>query len=408
MESEGTLARDRSRPRAYSMAMMFVLLLSAFNLRPGVTSIGPVLSEISESLSLTSAAAGVLAAIPVLTFGIFAFATPTLVSWFGLHRLAFLAITITGIGLAARPWVDELVPFFLLTAVGLSGLATLNVILPSLVRRHFANSIGLATALYTTALGVGLTAGALLTYPIAARVGVDGWRFGLTVWGLTALVGVPVWLLVVIRQPRSQAADSPRGRIRLREIAKTRLGRFMATFFGLQSLQAFVIFGWFAQMNRDAGHSPETASLLLATVSFASMPAGFIAAWLATRANLQAFLVMGLTSLYIVGYIGLIFWPTGPIVWLWAVVIGVGQAVFPVIMTLIGLKATSVESTAGLSAFTQSWGYLFAALGPFAIGLLHATSGSWTVPLLVLIFLAAIQIVVGWFVIREPSLRLVP
>ncbi len=35
----------------------------------------------------------------------------------------------------------------------------------------------------------------------------------------------------------------------------------MALFFGLQSAQAYSIFGWFAEVYRDAGFDPHTAGL---------------------------------------------------------------------------------------------------------------------------------------------------
>ena len=41
-------------------------------------------------------------------------------------------------------------------------------------------------------------------------------------------------------------------------MARTRLGWLMALFFGLQSLQAYAIFGWFAELYRDAGFSAHT------------------------------------------------------------------------------------------------------------------------------------------------------
>ena len=38
-----------------------------------------------------------------------------------------------------------------------------------------------------------------------------------------------------------------------RDIARTRMGWAMTLFFGLQSLKAYVVFGWFATLWRDAG-----------------------------------------------------------------------------------------------------------------------------------------------------------
>ena len=42
--------------------MMVALLLAAFNLRPGITGVGPVLAEITDSLGMSPVAAGLLTA----------------------------------------------------------------------------------------------------------------------------------------------------------------------------------------------------------------------------------------------------------------------------------------------------------------------------------------------------------
>ena len=52
---------------------------------------------------------------------------------------------------------------------------------------------------------------------------------------------------------------------------------------------------------------------------------------------------------------------------------------FPVVLTLIGLRARSSEGTAALSGFTQSLGYLLSALGPFLVGTIYGATNSWTV-----------------------------
>jgi CP family cyanate transporter-like MFS transporter len=92
-------------------------------------------------------------------------------------------------------------------------------------------------------------------------------------------------------------------------------------------------------------------------------------------------------SCYPVGYVGLMIAPhaLAPV---WAVVVGVATVTFPLILTLIGLRARTPEGTAALSAFTQSTGYLIAAAGPFAVGVLHSATGGWTVPLVLLLALA--------------------
>ena len=90
---------------------------------------------------------------------------------------------------------------------------------------------------------------------------------------------------------------------------------------------------------------------------------------------------------YPVAYVGLIVAPHA-LALLWAVVLGVALATFPIVLVLIGLRTRTPGGTAALSGFTQSPGYLMAAVGPFGVGVLHEASDGWTVPLLVLIALS--------------------
>ena len=41
-------------------------------------------------------------------------------------------------------------------------------------------------------------------------------------------------------------------------------------------------------------------------------------------------------------------------------------------------------------------GYLLAAVGPFAVGALHEATGSWTVPLVLLMGTGLVLVAAGW------------
>jgi CP family cyanate transporter-like MFS transporter len=84
-----------------------------------------------------------------------------------------------------------------------------------------------------------------------------------------------------------------------------------------------------------------------------------------------------------VGYLGMLVAPVAG-AWVWALLVGVALSIFPVVLTLIGLRSRTPDGTAALSAFTQSVGYGLSAAGPFGIGLLYHATGGWTWPLLVL------------------------
>ena len=59
------------------------------------------------------------------------------------------------------------------------------------------------------------------------------------------------------------------------------------------------------------------------------------------------------------------------------------------------LRARTGPAVAALTAMTLCFGYSIAAVGPWILGLAHDLTGSWTVPLLVLIGMTAAELLVG-------------
>jgi MFS transporter, CP family, cyanate transporter len=375
----------RSRVAGGGLVLLGIAAL-AFNLRPAAVSVGPVLDEIRRDLDMSGTEAGILTSLPVVAFAVFGAAAPRLAALMGPHRLTLVSLVSVAVGLFGRSQVDGVAAFLVLSLVALAGMATANVLLPSLVRQHFPDRVGSVTAVYTTALAVGLTCASVLTVPVSEHYG--GWRTGLAVWGATAAIAVLPWLALV-RHDRRAARDEADAHplLGLRQVGRTRLGKLMAAFFAFQSLQAYAIFGWFAAIFRDAGFSGTTAGLLLGVITGVSIPLGFIVPALAGRMTNVAPLVVVLFACYPIGYVGMMLAPHGGAV-LWAVLIGTAIGTFPLILVLIPLRARTPSGTAALSGFTQSVGYLAAAIGPFAVGVVHDATGGWTPSLLLLLALA--------------------
>jgi CP family cyanate transporter-like MFS transporter len=161
----------------------------------------------------------------------------------------------------------------------------------------------------------------------------------------------------------------------------------MALFFGLQSLQAYAVFGWFAQLWRDSGYSATVAGVLAGVLAGTAIPLSLWLPNVLARSEDPRRLLFAVIAAYPVGYVGLMLAPHSLAI-LWALAIGVATVTFPLILTLIGLRARTPEGTAALSAFTQSTGYLIAAVGPFLVGVVHDATGGWTWPLVLLLALA--------------------
>jgi MFS transporter, CP family, cyanate transporter len=387
-----------SVPRRTALLLAGLILLS-YNLRPAAVSVGPVLAEVRRGLGLSGPEAGLLTSLPVLAFAVFGALAPAFARRTGLHRATALSLVALVVGLGGRAAAHDSTAFLALSAMALAGMATANVLIPSLVKLHFPGRIGRATSVYTTALAIGLTSAFLLTVPVSHAFG--GWRAGLGVWSLTALVAVGPWVgLIAHDRHLENGARS----ISFGDVARTRIGWAMAVFFGLQSLQAYSIFGWFAQLWRDSGYSAEVAGLLVAVIAGVSIP---LSLWLpaaCARRSDQRALILTVVGCYLAGY-SLLLVDAHALAVPAALLVGVGCCVFPVALTLIGLRTRTPDGTAALSGFAQSLGYLIAAIGPFVVGTVYDATGRWTVPLWLLLVLVLPLLGVGAYVGRPAYLE---
>ena len=84
--------------------MVVGIVAVAFNLRPALVSIGPVLAELSAELGMSPIAAGLLTTLPALAFATFGVLAPGLSARVGVHRVTLLSLLamVTGLALRAR------------------------------------------------------------------------------------------------------------------------------------------------------------------------------------------------------------------------------------------------------------------------------------------------------------------
>lgn len=398
-----TAARPAATTRAPRWSLVAAVVLTALNLRTAVTSVGPLLSEVQAGIGLSSALAGVLTTLPVVCFALVGWYAPAIASRLGEHRAVTGALALMTVGLLGRSLVSAPAPFLALSAVALLGGAVGNVLLPSLVKRHFPDRIGPMTAVYTTALAIGLTGAAAGAVPLARAAGEGGWRFGLGAWALLSALAVVPWLWHV--GDRGGARAAARGRSGARML-RSPTAWALAVFFGAQSLHAYVSFGWFALFFQEQGpFSASSAGFLLAVVTGLSIPVSAAVPALAARRPSQRPLVLVLAGCYVVAYTGMLTAPGFAGGVLWAALVGVGSGAFPLALTMIALRTRTADATASLSAFAQSVGYLLAGGGPLLVGVLHGRSGGWTGSFVLLFAALAVMVVAGWFAARPRSVE---
>lgn len=361
--------------------------LVAFNLRPAITSVGPILNDISAGLGLSGTDAALLTMAPVLCFGLLSPAAPVLARRLGIEWSLGLAAAGITAGLVIRV-LGGPAALYAGTVLVSCSIAVANVLLPALIKRDFPRHPGLATGLYFTALGGSAALAAGITVPLERVVG-HGWRGALGVWSIPAALALFVWV-PELRQ-RTAPGETPRaGAVAalLRDPRAWQVTAFMA----LQSFCFYGVVSWIATLYRDHGWTKTQAGVLLAVVTVVGIPLGLVAPTLAARRADQRYWGSAATLLIVVGFTGLLVAPTSA-AYVWAVLLGLGlNGAFPLVLTFMVLRSRTTEDTARLSGMAQTVGYVVAAAGPLAVGAIHDATGSWTPSVVLLLAVSVLQV----------------
>jgi MFS transporter, CP family, cyanate transporter len=372
------------------------IVLTGLNLRVAVTSVGPVLQEIEQGLGISSGAAGLVTTMPVLCFALIGFVGPSLAARFRDGHVLGGALLIMAAGLVVRAVAGTFWLFLLGTVLAMVAGALGNVLLPSLVKQHFPHHTGALVGAYSTAMAIGGAVVAISTAPIAEARGDGGWRWALGAWTVLPLLAAILWLFVPAARDASRTA---RTAVPMRPLVRSPTAVALTVFFGVQAIIAYVVIGWSAQYLRDAGLAAGTAGLLLGVNQLVAIPVSAAVPSLTVRRGLQRPLLAGFVACYVVGWLGLWLTPLA-VPWAWMVLLAVGMGAFPMVLTLIGLRARAPETVAALSTVTQSWGYLLAGTGPLLVGLLRGGTGGYTGMFALMLLCVAVLTVTGWLVTR--------
>lgn len=375
-----------------SVLLLVGTVAVALNLRTAITSVGAVLPEVQSGLGLSSTTAGLLTSLPPVAFAIVGIATPAMIRRFDLRRVLLAAMLTLTVGLLLRAVSTNSWQFLATSAVALGGLAVGNVALPTLVKVYFAHRAGAVTALYSTALAVGTATAAAVTVPLASALG--GWRAGIGLWTVTAALATLPWF-ATLRRPAPRITAVEPGTTTVAALRRSRIGWAMLVLFGMQALNAYTLLGWLAPLLQDAGWSQEASGLLLALYSVIAIPGSLLLPVLTVRRPDQRLVIVVLCAFYLAGFAGLALSPGHGAV-LWVTLAGLGGWLFPLVLVLIPLRTVTVSGAAALSGFSQSGGYVLAALGPVAFGAGHDLTGSWTLPVLALAVTMLPALVAGW------------
>jgi CP family cyanate transporter-like MFS transporter len=411
----GGLAR-----RPYEIALLVIAVAAAgLNLRTAITSLPPLFPDLQTRLHLSSATLSLLAATPVICFGVVSAFAAWLNRRFGEELILLVALIVLTAGLLLRG-ADPGALLFPGTILATSAIAILNVLLSSMVKRRWPERAGLLIGIYLTALSVGAILSSLLSVPLYRSSG-GSVPLALGVWAAPAALAVLLWLPQlgyrtagrVPATPQVRPADAgvtaaaapsvtpvtpgPAARLQVYRYALTWQ---VTAFMGLQSLLYYAALSWLPTLFQDRGDSAVTAGNLLALMGVGNLATSLVVPVLAHRRPGQRALVVPSLIGTAVGLAGSLWGPLGSAPF-WVLILGFAQgSCLGLAIFFMLARAPDPGVAASLSGFAQSVGYLAAAAGPLEVGLLHTATGSWNVPVSLLLVLSAAELITGLYAAR--------
>ena len=350
--------------------LLLGMVLVALNLRPALSSMAPLLGEVSESLGLSAAQAGLLTTLPVLCLGLFAPLAPILARRFGTERVVLGILLVLGAGIVLRSYLGETGLFAGSILAGAS-IGVIGVLLPGIIKRDFAGHAGTMTGVYTMALCLGAALAAGATVPLSHYFD-DSWQLGLGFWAVPAVIAAIFWL------PQAGKRNGAHNvAYRVRGLLRDPLAWQVTLYMGLQSSLSYIVFGWLPSILIGRGLTPTQAGLVMSGSVIVQLVTALTAPWLATRGKDQRLAIVLVMSMTSAGLFGCLYAPLDGL-WGWAIVLGLGQGgTFSLALTLIVLRSRDAHVAANLSGMAQGIGYTVASMGPFAVGLVHELTGGW-------------------------------
>lgn len=375
-------------------SLLIAIFLIALNLRPAITSIGPLLDTIRNDLNLTNSEVSLLTAVPVICMGLFA---PLAVHWlnkFGQRKGISLLIVLIGVLTLLRAWLNDYVSLLVTAFVIGVAIAIIGPILSSLIKEKFPTRTASAIGIYSLGMGAGATLSAGLTGILYVKIGEE-WEYALAFWSSLALLAYLVW--VVAMKPEKEIAvpiERENVTVSFRSPWTNTRAWLILLFFGFQASLFFSLTTWLASAASELGFNVVEAGSVISVLTVAQIVTNIFIPLLLEKFPIRSFWIY---SALIIGTIGIVLLLTGNMTLIWPAAILLGftlGVLFPLALLLPLDETTDAIEANAWTAMVQTGGFIMGGLVPLAIGILYDWSGTHQMTFFVLLAL-----IIGMFIV---------
>jgi CP family cyanate transporter-like MFS transporter len=381
---------EKERNAGVNAVLGIVALLAvAANLRPALTSVGPLIEAIRQDLHLSATAAGLLNSLPLFAFGVFS-PLAHIANRIGIERALALAMLVLIGSILFRSYGGAMGLFGGTLLLGAS-IAVGNVLLPSVIKRDFPHRVGGVTTAYAIVLALTAAVASGVSVPLSHWL-PGGWQSALAFWTLPAALAL--FLLALRLRAVAKPDETSKIYPSAAPVWRSLLAWQVTIFMGLQSFSYYVIVSWFPSVLQDIGYAPDAAGWIVTWFQIVALAATLAMPSLIRRGPDQRLLAIVTPLLIFAAILGMIATPGAALLWISIMGLGNGPTMI-LALSFFGLRTIDHRQAGALSLMAQSIGYFIAALGPIAFGVLHDLTHGWTAPLIALAASLAVQSVTG-------------
>ncbi|MDT0158770.1 MFS transporter [Microbacterium sp. ARD32] len=185
-----TASTREGASRWWVPVLVALIFLVPLNLRPALTSVGPLLPQIGEDLRVNEGMQGLLGALPLLAFALVSPLVQHPARRFGMERCLLAALVVLAAGVLIRSYTGS-VGLWAGTMIVGCAIAVGNVLVPTIVKRDCAGHVSLATGVYSACITIAASVASAVAVPLANSA---GWRGSLAFWAIPALVVAVLWI----------------------------------------------------------------------------------------------------------------------------------------------------------------------------------------------------------------------
>ncbi|MDU0341276.1 cyanate transporter [Bosea rubneri] len=349
--------------------MYLAVVLIGLNLRPFLTGVAPLASDIHAATGLSDQGMSLFASLSMAAMGLCAFLGPAIQRKIVEDRWVIVgALTALGLFSGWRMATDSGSVLIATTTLCALAVGLLQAVFPRRIKAHFLDRTPFAMGLFSACLMGGGAIGAQLSPLIAEASG--NWRLGL---GWMAPFAVLAAAVSFFHLPSNSAG--PSGTLGLRDLMSRPRAWLLMVGFGIVNGSYASIVAWLAPYYQRMGWSSTDSGSLLAVLATSQAIAALALPVLASKGlDRRPWILLSLGQ-QLVGFCGLAFAPEFHPT-LWAVVIGIGMGGAFSLFMVVALDHLENPIEAGaLSAFMQGGGFLIAGSFPWIVAALGERAG---------------------------------